>query len=467
MGVGASHHYEEQLEAALSLLDAARSKQELLRAECDNLQARLTAQASQRLTEQNSSIHLVREGAPLSKRVLFGLAVTIPLATHQFLSALSIQIVDTTALVQAVVLSLAVALLLCLRRYRWRRIRPERIVSVNGSPNQESAEGRLIRRPSIEGNSQSNVQLKNPSALMASESELACLAEVKAALRSNPPSIDRGGGLVPTHEPLLDVQLIRFLREHGPNAGKIEKCYRNALEWRKKNLPEIPGKMFPLTEEEGAWMSSAEMPHGQWATKYAPIGLHCGVSKIGCPVKLERIGKYNLPEMQASDPNYRKKLNQFYLGLIEFLQQRLDWMSLQEGRLVQTYEIFDLQGLSMRLVSFTVLQFTKDILLNFATHYPSSFRKAVIINAPSFINWLWSSVSGVLPKSVKAKVKILGPDFYNELQEDLGEDALAWCVASNEDLARAPHPIRPPTGAARSNGNDEPLDGEPVVVEDD
>ena len=35
---------------------------------------------------------------------------------------------------------------------------------------------------------------------------------------------------------------------------------------------------------------------------------------------------------------------EFYLSLIEFLQQRLDLLSLEEGRLVQTYEIFDLTG---------------------------------------------------------------------------------------------------------------------------
>jgi len=286
---------------------------------------------------------------------------------------------------------------------------------------------------------------------------------VKAGLRDNPPTVERGRGLIPEHEPLLDVQLIRFLREHGPNASKIESCYRRALEWRKKNLPQIP-----QTPEKGDWLSSAEMPHGEWATRYASIGLHCGVSKIGCPVKIERIGKYDLQGLQESDPNYRKKLNHFYLGLIEFLEQRLDYMSLQEGRLVQTYEIFDLQGLSSSILSWTVIQFTRDILLNFATHYPSSFRKAVVLNAPAFMPRCWGLISGVLPQSVKAKVKILGTDYYHELEEDLGEEALAWVEASNYDLARAPHKPAKQAGASRGAiGADEPLDGEPVVVEED
>ena len=45
MGVGSSREIEEQLEAALALLDAARSKQDTLRSENDALQARITAQA--------------------------------------------------------------------------------------------------------------------------------------------------------------------------------------------------------------------------------------------------------------------------------------------------------------------------------------------------------------------------------------------------------------------------------------
>ena len=34
------------------------------------------------------------------------------------------------------------------------------------------------------------------------------------------------------------------------------------------------------------------MPHGDWATRYAYVGLYCGRSRNGCPVKIERIGRY-------------------------------------------------------------------------------------------------------------------------------------------------------------------------------
>ena len=89
------------------------------------------------------------------------------------------------------------------------------------------------------------------------------------------------------------------------------------------------------------------------------------------------------------------------------------------------------------MLTLSTINFARDVLLNFATHYPSSFRKAVIINAPSFIPRFWGFVSGVLPNSVKAKVVFKGDDFWETLQEDLTEEALAWVRASHADLVRA------------------------------
>jgi len=479
MGVGSSREIEEQLEAALSLLDAARSKQEHLKAECENLQSRITSQSAALLKEEQAkalgAIHLVQQRDPLSKRVLFGLAVTTPLACHTLFSAIAIQIVDFYALMQGIVLCAVVVLMLRFRRYRWRRIRPERITMTRdgqmtpsgGEPGSPRASGSAAHPPPIQVG-EVEVQPAHLMALMATEAELDVLREVKANLQREPPPLERGGELLPTHEPLLDVQLIRFLKEHGPHVNKIESCYRRALEWRAKNLPL---KQIPQTEDPSHWLSAADMTHGVWATQYAYIGLYCGRSKIGCPVKIERLGKYNLEELQRSDPDYRKKFNHFYLSLIEFLQQRLDHYTLQEGRLVQTYEIFDLAGLGYHVLTMAVINFAKDILVNFSTHYPSSFRKAVILNAPSFLPPFWRMVSSVLPKSVTAKVNILGTDYYKTLTEELGEEALAWIEANNYDLARAPHkPSEPAAASAQAAGgseNDEPLDGEPVVVEDD
>ena len=111
---------------------------------------------------------------------------------------------------------------------------------------------------------------------------------------------------------------------------------------------------------------------------------------------------------------------------------------LRARRLQQTYEIFDLAGLSTAMLTLSTINFARDVLLNFATHYPSSFRKAVIINAPSFIPRFWGFVSGVLPNSVKAKVVFKGDDFWETLRRTSPRRLQGR--ASHADLVRAPTP---------------------------
>uniref|UniRef100_A0A7S4BBG5 Uncharacterized protein n=1 Tax=Chrysotila carterae TaxID=13221 RepID=A0A7S4BBG5_CHRCT len=60
----------------------------------------------------------------------------------------------------------------------------------------------------------------------------------------------------------------------------------------------------------------------------------------------------------------------------------------------------------------------------------------------------WSLVSVALPKSVKAKVKMLGTDYEAELANDLTQEALSWVRSSNADLIHAPR--RPEDAATPS-----------------
>ena len=259
------------------------------------------------------------------------------------------------------------------------------------------------------------------AAAMGSQEEMATVDEARNRLREDlPPGL-------PEDESLLNVQLLRFVREHGDDGAKIERLFRKALEWKRANIPTwTQGELH-----DGGWLSAAEMPHGSWATQHVRIGLHCGYSKLGNPVKLERIGAYNIGAL-STEPDARRRLNAFYLGLVDFLQQRLDQLSLEQtrapltrrrraarraapaapcqrrprthpprllsarARLQQTYEIFDL-ALSTAMLTLSTINFARDVLLNFATHYPSSFRKAVIINAPSFIPRFWGFVRACCP----------------------------------------------------------------------
>jgi len=248
------------------------------------------------------------------------------------------------------------------------------------------------------------------------------------------------------------VQLLRFVREVGLNEAKVEKRFRSMLEWKEKTFTDEALRLQVNPDEDmGAWLSSEEMPKGEWATELQPkawnqsearpfvsIGLNIGLSKGGNPVKIERIGRYAIKAIQKQKTG-NDDLKVFYLHLVEHICHRLDHMTIQDGRLQQTYEIFDLEGLTLSIISMGTIKFTQDVLLAFSTHYPSSFRKAVIINAPSFIGHVWGACSKVLPDSVNAKVNILGPNYMETLRADLSEEALQWVTRSDSDLCRAPH----------------------------
>lgn len=259
---------------------------------------------------------------------------------------------------------------------------------------------------------------------MATPDELAVIYAVKHSLRQSPPPPN-----LPEDGKVVAVQLLRVMREHGTDARAVERVYRRALAWKRDNLPDKP-ELDALAESR--WLCAAEMPHGEWAVGHWPIGFHCGYSKSGSPVKIERLGA-------CAPPSDTKLLYPYYLALVDTLQRRLDRTSVTSGRLQQSYELFDLAGLGTHMVTFTMLSFTKDVMLAFATHYPSSFSKAVVINAPSFMARLYRILSTVLPASVKAKVNILGAEYEAELANDLTPETLYWVTtASHAQLCRAP-----------------------------
>jgi len=244
--------------------------------------------------------------------------------------------------------------------------------------------------------------------------------------------------------------LLRFVREHGLKVGKVESCFRKRLAWKAKQFKDpIYQHIFDMRDDRpDEWLSCTQLPHGEWATQHVTIGLHAGYSTLGNPVKVERIGKYDIHTIQKHRGG-TDMLNTFYLALVEHLGDRLDHMSVQEGRLQQTYEIFDLAGLSTKIISMSTLKFLQDVLLAFSTHYPSSFRKAVIINAPPFIGGVWKMCAKVLPASVNAKVNILDGSYAAVLKNDLTPEALKWVESSNWELVNAPHAL--PEAAASSS----------------
>jgi len=92
---------------------------------------------------------------------------------------------------------------------------------LGGSP--ASTDERSPRRPGLQRVT-SAAQIH-----MASAAEKATIAEVMLSLKAKPPPI------LPAPE-VLEVQLLRFVREHGRKASTIEKKFRAACAWKAENL---------------------------------------------------------------------------------------------------------------------------------------------------------------------------------------------------------------------------------------
>ena len=69
------------------------------------------------------------------------------------------------------------------------------------------------------------------ASMLATPPEQVVIDEVMAALRANPEEGLESSG------PVLEVQLLRFIREHGSQPAKIERLFRKAVQWKVKHLP--------------------------------------------------------------------------------------------------------------------------------------------------------------------------------------------------------------------------------------
>ena len=99
------------------------------------------------------------------------------------------------------------------------------------------------------------------STALAQEGEARVIQMIRAKLRNDSPA-----GLTDNDE-LLDVQLLRFVREVGLNEAKVEKRFRSMLEWKEKTFTDEALRLQVNPDEDmGAWLSSEEMPKGEWAS---------------------------------------------------------------------------------------------------------------------------------------------------------------------------------------------------------
>lgn len=284
----------------------------------------------------------------------------------------------------------------------------------------------------------------------------------------------------PDASPQRKLLLLRQLRvlgtaSSGTNvAVALAKQCAEVDEWKKANLP---AKLLCQPHDEHdelqhCWPSAADLAHGEWALGYICLGLRCGRARGGHPVKIERVGLAqtermeretgsageervssrkvkSTPLLQISPFVHRAllllcttfggsplQLAQFYFAMIESMQQSLDAESLALGRMLGTYEIFDVRGMRLSQVSMVTMRFAKRMMIAFSKIYAETTVKVAIINLPWALRLPLAAVLEVLPARVRARVRILGEDFGSVLASEIDAEALRMLRAEAWELGR-------------------------------
>ena len=89
--------------------------------------------------------------------------------------------------------------------------------------------------------------------------------------------------------------------------------------------------------------------------------MRCGRARGGHPVKVERMGAYDTAAILRED-NAEERLREYYYGLLEDQERALDAESVAAGRLLRSFEVFDLLGASTTQVTFATFRFAQAVV---------------------------------------------------------------------------------------------------------
>ncbi|KAI6228389.1 CRAL-TRIO domain and CRAL/TRIO, N-terminal domain-containing protein [Aphelenchoides besseyi] len=144
------------------------------------------------------------------------------------------------------------------------------------------------------------------------------------------------------------------------------------------------------------------------AERYAPTTMlgYTGINESKCPVFLEESGHFDLQGMMTKIRAQSFMLNRF--RQMERILAQIRNVERETGRMSGAILIIDLEGLSFQANLIRFLSGTYRIFWGtLMEQYAFLFRKFIIVNAPTFMNLLWTACAGFIPKEYKEKVHLI------------------------------------------------------------
>ncbi|EGZ25626.1 hypothetical protein PHYSODRAFT_485106 [Phytophthora sojae] len=200
-----------------------------------------------------------------------------------------------------------------------------------------------------------------------------------------------------------DVRLLRFLRGHKMNVSVAATKYREMLAMRQKlNLDNIRDDIVNNN------MGPDEFPHFQKIIPHLPFLDTYDVFSAadGHVFYFEMTGYADFHKLLTEVTE--EEWQTFFLYSMEYRALKLDQLSRQNEKLVQTILVRDLSGFSIARFNPKLLKRLKPLVSIATKCYPESMHKVLVLHAPWIFDKVWSGVKSMLQETQLRKVHMEG-----------------------------------------------------------
>ncbi|KAG6578159.1 Phosphatidylinositol transfer protein SEC14 [Phytophthora cinnamomi] len=200
-----------------------------------------------------------------------------------------------------------------------------------------------------------------------------------------------------------DVRLLRFLRGHKMNVSVAATKYREMLAMRQKlNLDDIRDDIVSNN------MEPDEFPHFQKIIPHLPFLDTYDIFSAadGHVFYFEMTGYADFHKLltEVTEDEWQT----FFLYSMEYRALKLDQLSRQNERLVQTIQVRDLSGFSIARFNPKLLGRLKPLVSIATKCYPESMHKMLVLHAPWIFDKVWTGVKSMLQETQLRKVHMEG-----------------------------------------------------------
>jgi hypothetical protein len=195
---------------------------------------------------------------------------------------------------------------------------------------------------------------------------------------------------------------LRFLKEYHWHIKPAEKHFRKMVQWRIDNHADTLLEEYrppPLFD-------------------YFPIAVLKGLDRDGDPIHIERTGvaqPWSLYQLYGYDEMIKQA------NWAHEIDSRGKWVQLYEDKhkrpMTLMTAIVDLDGLSFKHVSPTLLHLAKDVAHILQANFPSVAKRIIVIRAPDVFRIVWNFLKPFLRESIRETLVFAAASNYLEVLE--------------------------------------------------